>query len=194
MAKGNVKFTGRVKATVKELAKDSELQLVPVRSGSLFTPILRGDNYEWVKVMDSDGTLAGPRKVTAGEGAEPESEVELLIGVVLQSEDTTTKTKPNPIGKASLGHVKNGIWVDVAKEGRRRLDRVHVLMVVPKGAVPKLQKDFLTAQRNVLNAADMMPDCEVLIVERGVSASDLVKEVKKKVRKNFKGRGRPKAS
>lgn len=193
MAKGNVKFTTRVGAAVKELASDPDLHLVPVRSGSLFTPVLRSGKYEWLKVMDSDGTLAGPREAKGGEGAEPKFKVELLIGVVLQSEEATSQTKPNPIGKASLGHVKNGIWIDVVNEGRKRLDRVHVLMLVPKGAAPKYQKSFKTAKQNVQNAADMMPDCEVTFVDRGISAKKLRDLIKTKVRPWFKGRGRPRA-
>jgi hypothetical protein len=192
MAKGNIKFTSRVRSAVESLWTDGDLKLLKLRSGSLFSPVFRSD-YEWLKVMDSDGMLVAPRKVKNREGANPTSEIELLIGVVIQSEDATSQTKPNPIGKAAIGHVVNGIWVDVENEGRKRLDRIHVLMLLPKGAAPKQQKPFATAKRNVENAADMMPDCETLIVSRGISGDELAKTIKKTVRPWFKGRGRPKA-
>lgn len=192
MKKGNIKFTTRVNNAVESLNEDRSLGLVRLKSGSMFSPAYRNGNYEWVKVMDSDGMLVCPRKVKAGEGAELKDEVSLLVGVVVQSEDSTSQTKPNPLGKASIGHITNGIWVDVSNEGRKRLDRLIILMLLPKGAAPARQKAFATAKRNVENAAAMMPDCEVLIIERGASSEVMAKEIKKIVRPLFKGRGRPK--
>ncbi len=194
MAKGNTKFTARARDAVVALWGDADLALLELNSGSLFSPVLRGGDYEWIKLMDSDGLLVAPRKIKAGEGAKPLGDAELLVGVVIQSEDATSQTKPNPFGKAAIGHVRNGVWADVKGEGRRRLDRVYVLMILPKGAAPKHQKAFATAKRNVENAADLMPDCETLVVARGISGKDLYPAIKTKVRPWFKGRGRPKAS
>jgi hypothetical protein len=194
MAKGNTKFTTRARAAVAKLWADADLSLLQLQSGSLFSPVFRNGDYEWVKLMDSDGTLVAPRKVKTGEGTDPVQEVELLIGVVIQSEDASSQTKPNPFGKAAIGHVRNGVWVDIEAEGRRRLDRVHVLMLLPKGAAPKHQKSFATAKRNVENAADLMPDCDVLEVPRGIRGDKLYSAIKTRVRPWFKGRGRPKAS
>lgn len=192
MAKGNTKFTTRARTAIGSLSDDKDLQLLPLKSSSLFSPVLRNGAYEWLKVMDSDGVLVGQRKVKSGEGANPTEEIELLVGVVIQSEDATSQTKPNPLGKAAIPHVANGIWVDLKVEGRRRLDRVYILMLLPKGAASKRQKKFDTAKRNVQNAADMMPDCETLVVSRGIKADALSKDIKKKVRPWLKGRGRPK--
>jgi hypothetical protein len=193
MAKGNKKFTARARDAVASLWRDGDLQLLEVSSGSLFSPVLRGSDYEWIKLMDSDGLLVAPRKVKTGEGTDPLNEVEILIGVVVQSEDTTSQTKPNPFGKAAITHVRNGVWVDVKGEGRRRLDRVHVLMLLPKGASSAHAKKFNTAKRNVRNASDVMPDCEAIEVSRQISGDDLYRKIKKEVRPWFKGRGRPKA-
>jgi len=68
------------------------------------------------KVMDSDGLLVGRRRVKDGEGAKPTEEVNLFIGVVIQSEDSTSQTKPNPFGKAAIGTIRDGIWVDLIDE------------------------------------------------------------------------------
>lgn len=185
------KFTTRASKSITKLLDDKDLSLIPTRSQCLYSPVQRGDHYVWIKLMDSDGTLVGPRLVTDGEGASPDSLVDLLIGVVIQCEDSTSQTKPNPIGKAAIEHARNGVWVDLLGEGRRRLDRVHVLMVLPKGAAHGEKRKFATAKRNVTNAADLMPDCESLEVPRGISSDKLAKEVKKKIRAWFKGRGRP---
>ena len=194
MAKGAKKFTARARDAVTELCKDVDLSLLELASGSMFSPVMRGNDYEWIKLMDSDGLLVAPRTVKAGEGAPPLKNVEILVGVVVQSEDATSQTKPNPFGKAAIGHVGNGVWVDIKGEGRRRLDRVHVLMLLPRGSSGTRRKKFNTAKRNVQNAADLMPDCESLEVPRGISGEALCEAIRKQVRPWFKGRGRPKAS
>jgi hypothetical protein len=141
--------------------------------------------------MDSDGTLVGKRSVKPGEGADPAKEVELNIGVVIQSEDATSQSKSNPIGKATVGYADNGVWVDINADGRTRLDRVYVLMLLPSGAAPEHKKKFATARRNVENAADLTPDCLILEVPRGISSQKLYESIRSKIRPLFKGRGRP---
>lgn len=190
MPKGRTKFTKNLRKAVQQLTEDEELGLKKTRSWSLYSPVFRGD-YKWAKLMDSDGLLIGPRSVKKGEGAEPRKEVNLLTGVVIQSEDSTSQTKPNPYGKAAIVHTPYGTWIDLANGERVRIDRVRVLFVLPKGAPPKQQKKFETAKRNVKNAADSMPDAEYLETERGITTSELVAKLKDKVRPWFKGRGRP---
>jgi hypothetical protein len=119
--------------------------------------------------MDSDGLLVSRRPIHAGEGAADSSATFLLVGAVIQSEDATSQTKPNPLGKASLGHIPNGIWIGIANEARRRLDRIQIVFVLPKGVAPWRQSKFQTAKRNVENAADMMPDAITVEVPRGIS-------------------------
>ena len=194
MAKGNTKFTTRVNGAVDILFDDADLDLLKPKSNCLFTPVLREGKYEWIKLMDSDGTLIASRIVTSGEGGDPDNEVEITIGVIIQSEDATSLTKPNPFGKAAIGHARNGVWVDIKGEGRFRLDRVFIVMLLPKGAAPSQARNFERARRNVRNAADVMPDCEVLEVPRGISSNELAKQLKKRVRPKFKGKGRPKGT
>ena len=192
MPRGNTRFTARVKTALKLLHNNYDLELLPTKSASLFSPVLHGDYYEWVKVMVADGLLVGRRKVREGEGANPMEEVEILIGIVIQSEDSTSQGKPDPIGKAAIGHIANGIWIDIEKRGRRRLDRVHVLMLLPEGAAPAKKKKYETARRNAENAASFMPDCHVLSVSRKTSGEELASEIEEKIRRHLKGRGRPK--
>ncbi|MCC6867662.1 MAG: hypothetical protein IT522_02460 [Burkholderiales bacterium] len=167
---------------------------VASKSRSLFSPIFRSRKYIWVKVMDSDGILLSERKVHSGEGGDPAAEVSLLLGVILQSEESTSQTKPNPVGKASLAHVPNGIWIDVVNGGRRRLDRLLVIFVLPKGAAMKHQRAFATAKRNVENAADMMPEAVTIAIPRGASSSKIEAALKKTARPFLIGAGRPKGA
>ena len=112
--------------------------------------------------------------------------------MVVQSEDTTSQTKPNPVGKAAVVHIPNGVWVNVEGEGRYRLDRVLVVFVLPKGAAPKHRKNFATAKRNVENAASFMSDAVAIEGAPGMSSEGLGTALKKKIRPFFKGPGRPK--
>jgi len=192
------KFTERLREAVIKL-DDGKIGLISCRSRSLFSPVFRNRKYQWAKLMDCDGLLVTRRLVHDGEGGSPLDEVSLLMGVVIQCEDTTSQSKPNPFGKASLPHVPNGVWVDVSKKqsqsangGRLRLDRVLILFVLPKGAAPTQRKKFETAKRNVENAAILMPDAETLEVARNTSAANLCKHVGKIVRPFLKGAGRPK--
>jgi hypothetical protein len=59
--------------------------------------------------MDSDGLLVSARKVNSGEGIAPTDIVELKLGVILQSEEATTQTMPNPIDRASPAHLPSGV-------------------------------------------------------------------------------------
>src|SRR5690554_5485387 len=94
------------------------------KTSCLYTPTYESGKYVWLKLMDSDGTLLSERPVRAklGEGSAPPAETRLLLGVIVQSEDSTSQTKPNPLGKAALPHVPNGVWVDTEEGLRRRLD------------------------------------------------------------------------
>ncbi|MBP9024750.1 MAG: hypothetical protein KBH81_01240 [Phycisphaerae bacterium] len=191
MAKGRTKFARNVRKAIQTLATDRDLALLRCRSGSLFSPVFR-ETYTWMKLMDSDGLLVGLRTVknTNCEGAAPVTPVNLTIGVIIQAEDATSQGKPNPFGKAAVGNVPLGVWFDQYRGNRLRLDRVFVLFVLPKGAPPSERKYFETAMRNVNNAADAMPDCDHLVVDRGISTADLLVKIKKKIRPWLKGSGR----
>lgn len=185
----NIKFTTRLRCAVQKLVDDRVLQAVACRSGSLFSPVYRDNKYVWVKVMDSDGILIAERGVDgeAGNGAAPSHGVSLLIGVVIQSEDSTSQTKANPLGKAALSHIPYGVWVDTNDAGRRRLDRVLVVFVLPKGTAAERRKPFVTARRNVLNASSMMPDSLSIEVDRGKSADAIADQIRKEVQPHLVG-------
>ena len=189
------RFTARLTAALAELASGYGIATLPCRSGSLFTPVYRNARFEWLKVMDSDGLVTAVRRVhhVAGEGAAPEGETSLTLGVVVQSEDATAQTKPNPLGKASLSHIPNGVWVDLVHQGRVRLDRVLIVFVLPKGAAPSHRKSFAIAAHNVANAARIMPDAVTVPVERGASSTRIATTLVREIRPFLVGRGRPRS-
>ena len=191
MTKGNTKFTSRLRVALTRLTEDKRSGLMPTQSGSLFSPMLRRGAYEWTKLMDSDGLLVSRRPIRAASGRPPKNQVHLLIGVILQSEDSTSMNKPSPFGKAAIGHVRNGVWVDLAGLGRRRPDRVYVLLLLPSGSAPKHRRSLLTRQRNVETAAALMPDCDTLTLDRGLSAKGIASELTEQTRGWLRGRGRP---
>jgi len=168
----NKKFTARLNESINAMLNDAGLHAFSPDSRSLYSPIYRSAKLEWAKVLDSDGILLTERTVHNAEGAVISPETEILIGVILQSEDATSQTKPNPIGKAAISHIQNGIWVTI-KGKRKRIDKLIVAFVLPEGASPKDQKSFTTAKRNVLNASGMMPDAVPIEVPRGISVKDL---------------------
>jgi hypothetical protein len=190
----NKKFTARLRDALGEIASDASMKCLPLKSGRLYSPVFRGGKYEWVIVMDSDGLLVSARKVNPGEGVTPADIVELKVGVILQSEEATAQTKPNPIGKASLAHLPSGVWVDQIDGTRIRLDHVLVLFVIPKGAAAKKLAKFATAKQNVMNAADLMPDAVYLEIPSGASGEAVYTVLKKAVRPFLVGRGRPRHS
>jgi hypothetical protein len=192
----NTKFTTRLRTAFEMLHANAGFGLIPCRSGCLFSPVFRSRKYTWAKIMDSDGLLVTRRAVHDGEGRCPSVPVTLLMGVVVQSEDTTSQTKPNPMGKASLSHVPNGVWVDLDgasadTTGRHRLDRVLVVFVLPKGAAAEHRAKFETAKWNVQNAAILMPDAVSLEVARNTSSRELATRLSDLTRPFLKGAGRP---
>jgi hypothetical protein len=186
------KFTERLNEALELFRDDVSFKEVSAQNRSLFTPVYREGKYEWAKIMDSDGILLGSRKIHNGEGGALDAEPELLVGVIIQSEDSTSQTKPNPLGKASLSHIPNGVWVNI-ENTRKRVDKLIVAFVLPKGSSPEHRRAFDTARRNVLNAADMMPDAIAIEVSRGISAVNLKDKLAKELRAVLVGKGRPRS-
>lgn len=165
--------------------------LLEAKSQRLFSPVWRDRRYRWINLMDSDGTLVGKRPVVGMSGSASESPVELTIGVLIQSEFTTSGTKPNPLGKAAISEAPLGVWVDLKGGTRVRLDRADIRFVLPEPASPAKRAQFKTASMNVLNAAETFADCEVLIVRKGINCDALSRSIKGRVRRWLKGVGRP---
>jgi hypothetical protein len=188
----NKEFKSRLNGALGILRK--EMNLMKPKSQRLFTPIFENRSYRWAIAMDSDGILAAERRIAEGEANEPKNKQILCVGVLIQSEYTTSNTKPNPFGKAAVGQVPFGVWFDTEDGNRVRFDRAHILFVLPKFVAPKYKKGFETVRRNVENAAAAMPDVEVLVLERRWGRKEVAKRLKKHVRKWLKGVGRPNSS
>ncbi len=190
MPKGNVEFKKRLKSAVEKLAETE--RYLPVKSVRLYSPVWRDRQYRWATLMDSDGTLLRERRV-ASSVASLKQQTVLLIGVVIQSEFSTSGTKPNPLGKAAVGNAPRGVWVDLKGGARRRLDRLFVLFVLSEAKAYHLKKAFVTTEMNVRNASEAFPDVDVLIVPRGISKGDLVSKLRAKARRWLTGAGRPRS-
>lgn len=174
-----------IDATINELSLDAP------RVRRLYTPVWRSGAYRWISPMDSDGLLVKDRCVHEGD-AEPPQPVSLRIGVVIQSEFATSNTKPNPFGKALIGGLPLGVWVDLDDEPRRvRLDKIFVLFIVPMATAAHKKKISNTARYNVLNAADAATEAHILEVKMGSSAEALAEQLRKKIRPWLFGAGRP---
>jgi hypothetical protein len=191
MAKGNTRFKSRPMAGLTRLAESKRLAPVPAQSGSLFSQIPRQGAHLWLKLTDSDGLLVSRRSVRAVSAGAPENQVRLLVGIILQSEDSTSTSKPNPLGKAAIASSRNGVWVDLAELGRRRLDRLHVPMLLPSESVPQHRRRPSTQQRNVETAAALMPDGDPLFADSWLSAKELASEITRQTHGWLRGRGRP---
>ncbi len=188
MPKGNVEFKKRLKRAVEQLVEEEGyLRAISVR---LHSPVWRDRQYRWATLMDSDGTLLRERTVVSTSANQGQPTV-LLIGVIIQSEFSTSGTKPNPLGKAAVGATPRGVWVDVAPGTRRRVDRPFVLFVLPEAKAYHLKKSFRATEMNVRNASEAFPDVTRIIVPRGISKTDLVTELRKRTRRWLTGAGRP---
>ena len=185
----NTEFKSRLNGALEILRE--EMNLLKPKSQRLFTPVFENRSYRWAIAMDSDGILAAERRIAGGEANEPHNRQILCVGVLIQSEYTTSNTKPNPFGKAAVGKVPFGVWFDTQDGNRVRLDRVHILFVLPKFVAPQYKKGFQTVKRNVENAAAALPDVEVVVLERGWGKNEVARRLKRHVRKWLKGVGRP---
>jgi len=176
----STKFTARLNSAV-DIIDDGHDRLWRAYSRCLFSPLVIDQSYEWIKLMESDGTLLIWRGIRGGEGRTPLDDVGLLVGVVLQSEESTSQAKADPMGKASIASVSTGVWVDKDKSKRRRLDVVHVLFVLPKGSQQAQKSAFTTAQRNASNAASLVTNAHTLELPRGISAQAISEALVEKI-------------
>lgn len=171
-----------------------DLSLPALRVGKLYSPIWMNRQYRWFSPLDSDGILYGERNILSGvsEGGEaaPKTNPKLRVGVILQSEFSTSNTKPNPIGKAFVSELPLGVWVDLDTGERVRLDEVYVLFVVPNATAASKKKTSATALKNVRVAAELSVRAYYLEVNQGSSAEDLAKAIKKVVNGWVRGAGR----
>jgi len=186
------KFEDRLKAALKG-ATTSEKLLTP-HDYDLWSLTYTEGKYMWVKIMGSDGLLLSSRK-TAKSETKAGSERQILVGVVIQCEQSTSHTKPNPFGKASISQVPFGVWVDVKSSkgavSRQRLDVVRVALVAPEPREYKAKKKFQTIERNLEGVAALLVDTEILPIAQGAGAQLIERELMTRFRGFLKGPGNP---
>ena len=185
-------FEDRLKSAIKSLVKSEKL-LSP-HDYDLWSLTYKGGKYVWVKIMGSDGLLLASRR-TAKAQDKAGSQRTIRVGVVIQCEQTTSQTKPNPFGKASISQVPFGVWVDVkeskGKTVRRRLDVVNVALVAPEPASVQAKKKFKIVERNLEGVADLLVDTKVIPIAQGAGARIIQSELMKVFRGFLKGPGKP---
>lgn len=140
--------------------------------------------------MDTDGILLHRRRVLPGD-SEPPSETSIWTALLIQSEFSTSQTKPNPLGKAFVTRHRYGVWVDTVDGERVRLTSAIVLFIVPQAAAIGPARLSATALQNVKNAVVASEDARFLEVPLGISAAELARELGTLVRAILKGPGRP---
>ena len=189
------KFEDRLKSAIQGLVKPEKL-LTPY-DYDLWTPTYKDGKYIWVKIMGSDGLLLAPRK-TAKSGEKAGSQRSILVGVVIQCEQTTSQTKPNPFGKASISQVPFGVWVDVRQQKgsavRQRLDVVRVALIAPEPSAYKAKKKFKIVSQNLDGVSALFVDTDVLKIAQGAGAKDIEAALMDKFRGFLKGPGKPESS
>ena len=198
------------KARVKEASQEAATRLgcIEIRNYRLFTPYWKkGGTYAWMSPMDTDGLLVCERQVTGGTttGVPPKYVLtpSPLLAVVLQTEEATGKTKPNPYGKASVVNVPLGLWVDRTdyvdngyfKSGKPKKPRpvhtrvrlTHVwVMFVTRNDLPSVLSNLevvVTAHSNSWYRA----------VSKAASVKTITKVILGDVRGFLVGKGRPKS-
>lgn len=105
-------FKAKVKAAASALRTD--LGCIETKTQRLYTAYWKkGSTPAWMSPMDTDGLLIRERTMKDGEAAPGKVKTTpALLGVIIQVEETTARTRPNPYGKAGVVNVPLGLWVD----------------------------------------------------------------------------------
>jgi len=188
---GRPKFTACLSSAIETLI-DGQARLLHVKNANLYSLVYKGGKYQWLTLVGSDGLLLAHR-----ETDEPTRNV--LVGVAIQSEQSTSQTKPNPLGKAAAGMTPLGLWVDVREKNqppntpyqRRRLDVVHVLLVVPRPTDQRRLAKHPTVLQNVKNVVSTVENAHFLELQQGNNANTIANALLRTIRPWLFGRGRP---
>jgi hypothetical protein len=181
-------FKARAKAATAELR--DELGCVPTRTQRLYTAYwMKGSTPAWMSPMDTDGLLVRERRVKDGD-APPKFAVTYpsLLGVIIQVEETTARTRPNPYGKAGVVNVPLGLWVDRWYEPdqtwmRERLTHAWVLFVT--------RDDLAYVISNLENVRAANRDAYYCAVKAKASTAQIKAALRKQVYAYLVGVGRP---
>lgn len=186
------------KQTIREAADTAATQLgcVAPATRRLYTPFWKAGSYSWLSPMDSDGLLLAKREAVGGApGSCPLKGCDvpqLLLGVVVQVEEATGATKPNPYGKASVVDAPLGLWVDIWEGSdaagwtrcRRRLDHTWVLFVT--------RDDLPGVHANLEVVTTTNKSSWYLTFKSSASVDVVATKLTSEVRGFLVGRGRPK--
>jgi|GEM_PF-3506608 len=187
--KGRPKFTKQLSKALKHLT-NTEPKLLTTKSANLFSPVYISGKYEWITLVATDGLLVSERLI--GKGT-PQART-ILVGVIIQSEQATSQTKPNPLGKAAAVMTPLGLWVDLKRdkvESRERLDVVKTFLVVPKPSDAKRKVKHAAVWQNVKNVADTVDHASMLELNQGDSSDKIAQKVMDESRRFLLGKGRP---
>jgi len=194
-------FKKKIKPASEQVARALNLTDMIVKGYDLFTPAKSSRDYAWTKVFNADALLVGTRPVKQGRLTTAAYDKvrgvsKVRVGVIVQSEWSTAQELGNPLGKASASHFPDGLWL-VQDDAITRLDRVHVLFIVPEPGAGDSQEDnkkFERALTLTTLAAQMMPHCQVIRAPVDCTEAALVELIKSATSKAFRGPGKPKGS
>lgn len=182
MAKGNVTFKHRVSAAVETLIDASTNKLEKPVSYSLFMLRKGPGGLVWAKLMQADGLLLRFTDAKHDEAAECANQVRVLRGIIVQTEETTSNTVPDPLGKAFVPTTPGGVWVDLGTTTRRnrvRIDFPTVLFVTPKptSTLAKVKADFAKRKGTLDKVVAASPFALLEVVNQGDSQASIAAQV-----------------
>ncbi len=187
--RGRPKFTVQLSTAIAKL-RQQEQKLLATDNNQLYSLIFKGGTYQWITLVATDGLLVTKWHTSASSGPSRQ----ILVGVVIQSEQRTSETKPNPLGKAAAAMTPLGLWVDIKGQAgteRQRLDVVHVLLIVPEPTDAARKKKYPMILQNVENVVDTVEQAHLLGMPQGANVEAIAQELMKKCRPWLFGRGRP---
>lgn len=174
------KFKKRVEDAIAKLVVDNKL--VNLSGNTLCTPMKIDGKWKWMSFCESDGILARFLDVAKGEVAKPDTCSEVLAGVMIESEESTSDSLLNPWGKSCIPSIPNGVWIDLKDQhGRKRhvLTIVEIILVTPepKSTTASTQKKFRTRKSILQRVESAAPHVSLLIAGKNDSGDVLAGKI-----------------
>jgi hypothetical protein len=186
---GRPKFTAQLSKALIALRKQ-ESKLLEPDNHQLYSLVYKGGKYQWITLVATDGLLISEWHTDDATGPKRK----ILVGVVIQSEQSTSQTKPNPLGKAAAALTPLGLWVDIKRDGkssRERLDVSQVLLLVPEPSDAERKKKHPMVRQNVKNVVDTVEQAHMLELKQGANSTEIASQLADETRRWLFGRGRP---
>lgn len=187
--RGRPKFTTQLSKALTALRKQEDKLLEP-DNHQLYSLVYKGGKYQWITLVATDGLLLSEWHTDKTTGPKRK----ILVGVVIQSEQSTSQTKPNPLGKAAAAMTPLGLWVDIkrdSKPSRERLDVTQVLLLVPEPTDAERKKKHPMVRQNVKNVVDTVEQAHILELKQGENSAQIASKLGNETRRWLFGRGRP---